>query len=106
MSLRRVRAIGPQPNEGQVCDVSCPTGTVATCVHTLYGEASPLNANGEYTCTGTTTPDLHEIACDVMSNACNGQSSSTVRYHNEYCGDPWYMCIKNGRTKWACVPKP
>lgn len=103
-SLRRVRAIGPQPNEGQECTVSCPAGTVVADVHTLYGEASPLNAGGDYTCTGTTTPDLYEIPCDTMSNSCNGQESCLVRYHNEYCGDPWYYCIKNGRTKWACVP--
>jgi hypothetical protein len=105
-NLRRVRAIGPQPNEGQVCNVSCPAGTIVAHAHTLYGEASPLNAGGDYTCTGTTTPDLEEISCDVMSDACNGQASCDVRYHNDYCGDPWYYCIKNGRTKWACVPDP
>lgn len=104
-SLRRVRAIGPQPNEGQECPVSCPAGTVIREAHTLYGEASPQNAGGDYTCTGTTVPDQSEIACDVMSNACNGTSSCLVRYHNDLCGDPWYYCIKNGRTKWACVPK-
>jgi len=47
--------------------------------------------------------DLFEIGCDVMSNACDGEAGCTVRYHNEYCGDPWVNCIKNGRTRWTCI---
>ena len=56
--------------------------------HTRYGEASPLNADGDFTCTGTTTPDINEVPCDKMSDACNvgAQSSCTVRYHNDTCG--------------------
>jgi hypothetical protein len=102
--LKRVRAIGPQPNEGQECKVSCPSGYVIADVHTRYGEASPANTDGR-SCMGTTTPDVFEIACDTMSNACAGSSDCSVRYHNEYCGDPWVNCIKNGRTRWACVPE-
>lgn len=103
--LKRVRAIGPQPNEGQSCAVSCPSGMVVANVHTRYGEASPLNADGSYTCTGTTTPDVSEIDCDAMSSACEGKADCSVRYHNDTCGDPWVGCIKNGRTRWACVPE-
>jgi hypothetical protein len=52
-------------NVGGPCQVNCPAGTVVANVHTRYGEASLLNADGSYTCTGT-TPNLYEIACDAM----------------------------------------
>lgn len=108
LSLRRVRAIGPQPNEGQRCELQCPAGTAIANAHTRYGEASPLNASGAFSCTGTTTPALYEISCDAMTDSCNAGSKTScdVRYHNETCGDPWYNCIKNGRTKWQCLPTP
>ncbi len=104
--LKRARAIGDRPNEGQSCPLTCPTGTVISNAHTRYGEASPFNEVGGYSCSGATERDTHEIDCDSMSDFCNtkGQSLCLTTYHNSYCGDPWVNCIKTGRTRWECVP--
>jgi hypothetical protein len=104
--VKRAIAVGPHPNEGQVCPVACPPGTIIANVHTRYGEASPLNDGGDYSCTGAPDPDANEISCDAMSDFCDGQQAScNVTYDNSFCGDPWYDCIKSGRTKWQCVPQ-
>ncbi|HEY2514451.1 MAG TPA: hypothetical protein VGI39_26485, partial [Polyangiaceae bacterium] len=106
VQVKRAIAVGPHPNEGQVCPVTCPVGTIIANVHTRYGEASPLNAGGDYSCTNTSNPDQNEISCDVMSDFCDGQQvTCAVTYDNSSCGDPWYNCIKSGRTKWQCVPQ-